>query len=234
MSCHSNLGSHAAGQSSQGAIFEIIIVLGCCVTIRQRGKEKQMPSPIREVMAELEARDRADRTDGTPHAMRLRAIAPEVGQLLLTLAISIRAVTILEVGTSSGYSTLWLSMAAARTGGRITTFEVDPAKIALARRTFAAAGVESLVDLREGDGGRGLTGFTGRADLVFIDSEKDDYLRLLNVGIEALRPGGLFVADNLISHAAELEGFKTRALADPRISGLVIPLGGGEFVAVRL
>jgi predicted O-methyltransferase YrrM len=190
--------------------------------------------PIRDVMRELEARDAADRTDGTPHARRLRAIRPEVGQFLLTIAVASRAVTIVEVGTSGGYSTLWLAMAAERTGGRVTTFEVDPAKAALARRNFASAGVEPFVDLREGDGGDGLAGFAGQADLVFIDAEKNDYLRLMGPAIEALRPGGLLVADNLTSHASELEAFRTRALADPRISGLVVPLGGGELVAVRL
>jgi len=69
-------------------------------------------APIRAVMAELEARDRAERTDGTPQARRLRAIAPEVGQFLLTMAVAVGAKTIVEVGTSGGYSTLWLAMAA--------------------------------------------------------------------------------------------------------------------------
>ena len=189
---------------------------------------------IMAVMAELQARDRADRADDTPQASRLRAIAPEVGQFLLTLAVAIGSKTIVEVGTSGGYSTLWLAMAAERTGGRVVTFEIDPAKVALARRNFASAGVERLIDLREGDGGLGLLEFAGSADLVFVDCEKDDYARLLDLAVEALRPGGLFVADNLTSHASQLEAFRATALADPRLSGLVVPLGGGELVAVRL
>jgi predicted O-methyltransferase YrrM len=189
---------------------------------------------IMAVMAELQARDRADRADDTPQARRLRAIAPEVGQFLLTVAVAIGAKTIVEVGTSGGYSTLWLAMAADRTGGRVVTFEIDPAKVALARRNFASAGVQRLIDMREGDGGLGLFEFAGSADLVFVDCEKDDYARLLDLAIEALRPGGLFVADNLISHASQLEAFRSTALADPRLSGLVIPIGGGELIAVRL
>jgi caffeoyl-CoA O-methyltransferase len=189
--------------------------------------------PVRAAMAKLQARDAADRVDGTPRKARLRAIAPEVGQLLLTLAVATRAVTIVEVGTSSGYSTLWLAMAAQRTGGQVTTFEVDPAKAGLARRNFASAGVDSFVD-READGGDGLAQFVGQADLVFVDAEKADYMRLLDPAIEALRPGGLLVADNLKSHAAELAAFRASALTDPRISGLVVPLGGGELVTVRL
>jgi len=191
-------------------------------------------APIRAVMAELEARDRAERTDGTPQARRLRAIAPEVGQFLLTMAVAVGAKTIVEVGTSGGYSTLWLAMAAERTGGRVVTFEIDPTKVALARRNFASARMEPFIELREGDGGLGLLEFAGSADMVFVDCEKRDYARLLDLAIEALRPGGLFVADNLISHASELEAFRATALADPRLSGLVVPIGGGELIAVRL
>lgn len=189
---------------------------------------------VRSVMAELKARDAADRSDGTPRAARLRAISPEVGQLLLTLALSIKASTIVEIGTSGGYSTLWLAVAATKTGGRVITFEIDAAKLALARHTFKTAGVDSVVELRTGDGGAGLAGMNDRADLIFIDSEKRDYVRLLDLAIGALRPGGLLVADNLISHESELVEFRARALADPRLSGLVIPIGSGEFVAVRI
>ncbi len=70
------------------------------------------------------------------------------------------------------------------------TFEVDAPKVALARHSFRAAGVDSVVELREGDGGAGLTQVAGPADLVFIDSEKSDYLRLLEPAISALRIGG--------------------------------------------
>lgn len=185
-------------------------------------------------MAELKARDIADRSDGTVHAAQLRAISPEVGQFLLTVALSINASKIVEIGTSGGYSTLWLAVAATRTGGRVVTFEIDPDKVARARRTFAAAGVDHVVELRESDGGAGLAEQHRSADLVFLDSEKVDYVRLLELAIGALRPGGLLVADNLISHESELVEFRARALADSRLSGLVVPIGAGELVAVRL
>ncbi len=189
---------------------------------------------VRTVMAELEARDAADREDGTPQARRLRAIRPEVGELLVTLVVALGARTIVEMGTSSGYSTLWLATGARRTGGRVVTFEVDPAKVELARGTFAAAGVEDVVELRHADGAAGLAGFRSAADLVFLDAEKADYLRALEPAIAALRPGGLLVADNLVSHAADLEEFRAAALADPRLTGLVVPIGRGELVAARL
>lgn len=190
--------------------------------------------PISAVMDDLHARDAADRAAGTPQAARLRAISPEVGQFLVTLALAIRATAIVEVGTSGGYSTLWFAVAAGVTGGHIVTFEIDPAKAALARRGFESAGVGEIVELREGDGGAGLAELTDCVDLVFLDAEKHDYVRFLEPAIRALRKGGLLIADNLISHESELVEFRTKALADPRLSGLVVPIGAGEFVAVRL
>ncbi len=193
-----------------------------------------VPQPVRLAMASLEARDAADRTDGTPHSRRLRAIAPEVGQFLLTLALGNGSRMIVEVGTSAGYSTLWLALAARLTDGRVITFEIDAAKVELARATFAGAEVEDRVELRTIDGAVGLAALATTADLVFLDAEKDDYLRLLEPAIGAMRPGGLLIADNLISHEPDLADFRETALADPRLVGLVVPIGRGELVAVRL
>ena len=193
-----------------------------------------IPETVRGVMAELEARNLADGVEGTPQEARLRSISPEVGQFILTLALSIGAKSIVEVGTSGGYSTLWLAVAASKNGGRVTTFELDAAKAARARRTFATAGVGAYVELREGDAVAGLAELGGPADMVFVDAEKRDYVTYLELALGILRPGGLLVADNLISHAGELEEFRARALADPRLTGLVVPIGAGELVAVRL
>ena len=187
-----------------------------------------------DAMRRLEARDASDRVDGTPHARRLRAIGPETGEFLRTLIVATDARVIVEVGTGSGYSALWMAQGALLTAGRITTFETDPGKAALARETFRVTGLEDYVDLHESDGGAGLERFDGTVDLVFLDAEKADYLRFLDPAIRALRPGGLLVADNLISHEADLVEFRARALGDPRLTGLVVPVGQGELLAVRL
>jgi predicted O-methyltransferase YrrM len=193
-----------------------------------------VPAATRLVMERLQERDARDRVDGTPQSQRLRAITPDVGQFLLTLALAVGARRIVEVGTSSGYSTLWLALAAQRTGGRITTFEIDTDKVALAARTFADAGVAGLVDLRAEDGAVGLAAVAGAADLVFIDAEKRDYEEYLDLAVAALRPGGLLIADNLTSHASDLAGFRARALAHEQLSSVVVPIGNGELVGVRL
>ncbi len=194
-----------------------------------------IPEPARAVMARLETGDAADRDDGTPQFKRLRQIRPEVGELLLTLAVSIDARQVVEVGTSGGYSTLWFAIAMTRTGGRVTTFEVDPDKVATARQSFADAGLADRIELRHEDGVAGLASLRdASADLVFLDAEKDLYDRMLDDAVRVLRQRGLLIADNLISHEAALAGFRERALADPRLSGLVVPIGRGELVATRL
>jgi predicted O-methyltransferase YrrM len=194
-----------------------------------------IPDQVRAVMARLEEQDAADRDDGTPQSQRLRQIRPEVGEFLLTLALAIDAKTIVEVGTSAGYSSMFLGLAARRTGGRVTTFEVAPEKVALARRSHADAGMDDVIEIRHEDGVAGLASFAdGSTDLVFLDAEKDLYDLMLDDAIRILRPAGLLVADNLISHEQALAGFRDRALADSRLSGLVVPIGRGELVAVRV
>jgi len=187
-----------------------------------------------DVMHQIELQDGADRADGTPRSARLRAIGPDTGEFLRTLVVAMCARTIVEVGTGSGYSAMWMAQGALVTAGRIVTFETDPQKAALARRNFQATGLDDYVDLRETDGGEGLRAFHDAVDLVFLDAEKVDYLRFLEPAINALRHGGLLVADNLISHAADLVDFREAALADPRLTGLVVPVGQGELLAVRM
>lgn len=193
-----------------------------------------VPPSVQAVMEELEAIDRADRVDGTPKERRLRAISPEVGRFLLTLALGVGARMVVEVGTSGGYSTLWLGIAARHHDGRVVTFEVDPAKVAIARRSIERAGLADTIEVRLGDGGAGLAEFEARADLVFLDAEKEDYERFLEPAIRALRRGGLLVADNLLSHAEDLAAFREAALAHPALTGLVVPIGRGELVAAKL
>ncbi|HEX9122695.1 MAG TPA: O-methyltransferase [Actinomycetota bacterium] len=193
-----------------------------------------VPADVRAVMRRLEGLDARDREDGTARERRLRAVRPEVGEFLMTLVLATGARMVVELGTSGGYSTLWLAVGLSRTGGRVTTFEIDPAKVELASRSFADAGVDGTVDLRHQDAAEGLRALEpGSADLVFLDAEKEDYERFLTLSVTALRQGGLLVADNLTSHREDLQGFRDAALSHPELAGLVVPIGRGELVAVR-
>ncbi|MCB0216337.1 MAG: class I SAM-dependent methyltransferase [Caldilineae bacterium] len=191
-----------------------------------------IPESIRLRMRALEAIDARDRLDGTPREQRLRQVPPETGRFLAFLARCAPAGAWLEIGTSAGYSTLWLALAAAEAGARIRTFELLEFKQALARETFARAGVESLVELVPGDALAHLTTVEA-VGFCFLDTEKPLYGPCYESLVPKLVPGGILVADNAINHAAELAPMLARAQADARVDALVVPVGKGLLLCRR-
>ncbi len=121
----------------------------------------------------------------------------EDGRLLRILAESINARHVVELGTSNGYSGIWLCLALRTTGGKLTTYEIDARRAALARANFKRAGVDHLVTLVEGDAHKEVTRLKDPIDLLFIDADKEGYLDYLNKLLPLVRPGGLVVAHNM-------------------------------------
>ena len=119
------------------------------------------------------------------------------GRLLRILTESIGAKTVLELGTSNGYSALWISMALRKTGGHLTTLEIDEIRFDLAKEHFEKAGVLDLITQVLGDAHEEVTKFEGPIDLLFIDADKDGYLDYLNKLLPKVRPGGLILAHNM-------------------------------------
>ena len=161
-------------------------------------------------------------------------ITPDTGQLLWILARSIEAKHILEVGTSNGYSTIWLADAVAPVGGRVTTLERLEAKATMARANLEAAGLASSVDIVQGEAIESLTALNGPFDLVFLDADRGSYLDYLPRLVELLRPGGLLVTDNVTSHPDEVADFLEAVRADPRLETVTVPIGKGEEISLRL
>jgi caffeoyl-CoA O-methyltransferase len=191
-----------------------------------------IPDPMIRRMRELEARDARDRQDGTARLERLRQVPPETGRFLALAAASAPEGRWVEIGTSAGYSALWLSLAARDRATRLTTFELLPEKARLARETFASAGVGDVVELREGDALAGLASVDDIA-FCFLDAEKDVYLRCFEVVAPKLVPGGLFLADNVISHRDEMSDFLAAVDQDPGVDSVVVPIGSGVLFARR-
>jgi len=121
------------------------------------------------------------------------------GRLLRLLTESIGAERVVEIGTSNGYSGIWFCLALRKTGGRLTTFEIDADRAALARKNFQSAGVEKLVTLIEGDAHEEVTKLAGSIDLLFLDADKPGYIDYLQKLLPLVRPGGLVVAHNMVS-----------------------------------
>lgn len=123
---------------------------------------------------------------------------PELdGRLLRILAESMNAQNIVELGTSNGYSTLWLALAMEKTEGKITTFEIDEAKIATAKANFSRAGVESRITINPGDAHDEVKKLKEPIDLLFLDADKEGYLDYLEKLLPHVRPGGLILSHNM-------------------------------------
>ena len=183
-------------------------------------------------MRVLDAIDAADRGDGTPHARRLRQVSPETGRFLAILAAGAPAGNCVEVGTSAGYSALWLSLACRARGDVLVTIDRDPDKMALAEETLRLTGTGDVVRLARGDALEILSGVDDVA-FAFIDANRDVLLPCAELLVDRLVPGGILAADNVISHAHEIPGVVDRLLADPRLDGVVVPIGSGVLVARR-
>ncbi|MGH2582485.1 MAG: O-methyltransferase [Anaerolineales bacterium] len=193
---------------------------------------RNIPKPIQERMQFLEERDAKDRKDGTAHIKRLRQIPPETGMLLALLASSAPNGQVLEIGTSGGYSTLWLALACRKRGDRVTTFELLPDKADIARETFAKAQVDDVVDLVHGDARSRIKDYE-EVSFCFLDAEKEMYTEFYDEIVINLVRGGILVADNVVSHREELAEFIEEARRDKNMDSVLLPVGKGLLVSVK-
>ena len=154
---------------------------------------------VLEVLARLEREDADEREAGLPAAQRSRQVEPTTGRFLFALAASQAGVAILEIGGSRAYSSIWLAAGARVLGGRLTSLENDPAKCTAWRTNVVDAGLDEWAELVEGDAFAILEAAEDTFDLVFLDAEKDDYEALVALVRFLLEPGGLVVADNVLS-----------------------------------
>lgn len=192
-----------------------------------------IPQPIQERMEFLEETDTRDRQDGTPRLNRLRQIPPQTGRFLTLMAASAPKGEFLEIGTSAGYSALWISLALQERAAKLHTFEVLPEKLALARETFHLAEVEDKINLIENDARAQLQEYKNIA-FCFLDAEKEIYRDCYELLVPNLVPGGILLADNAINHAETLQPFINHALNDQAVDSLVVPIGKGVLFCRKI
>jgi len=165
---------------------------------------------------------------------RRRNLEPDSANLLWILSVAMGARVILEIGTSNGYSTMWLADAARQTGGRVTSVDIDGAGQSEARRHLMANGLESQVSLVASDAAEYLTAATSSAfDLLFIDSERTEYSTWWPHPLRIVRPGGLLVVDNAISHASELGTFIELLTRSDQVVCQIVQIGKGELICCK-
>src|SRR4051794_27562265 len=183
---------------------------------------------------ELYAAGRAHDEALEDRLQRFRNVEPETAELLGVLVRSMQAKRVLEIGTSNGYSTIWLADAAEAVGGSGLSLEVEPERTALARANLAKAGVDGFVELRTADAGEVLAQLgDGSFDLVFLDAERPAYVGYWPHLVRVLRDNGLLVVDNTLSHANQLTEFSELVHEDERVTSTLVTVGAGVLLIVK-
>jgi predicted O-methyltransferase YrrM len=189
---------------------------------------------VRAVLSRLEAEDADERARGVAREQRARAVAPTTGRFLFAFVSPNAGCEVLEVGGSRGYSTIWLAAGARLLGGTVVSIEHDSAKCEAWRRNVAEAGLEEWAELVEGDALEVLERIEDVFDVVFLDAEKEDYEPLFQLARPKLEPGGVVIADNVVSHADPLAAYSSARQADPTLSSVTVPLDRGLEITVVL
>ena len=134
-----------------------------------------------------------------------RNVPPQDGRFFRIMTESMNAKNVVEIGTSTGYSGIWFGMALQKTGGKLTTFEIDAQRAATARANFKRADMADIITLVEGDAHEEVKKLKDKIDILFLDADKEGYIDYLDKLLPSVRPGGLVIAHNI-----------TPGMADPR------------------
>jgi len=193
-----------------------------------------MDSTRQTFLDELYAHGRAHDEQREDRLQRLRNVEPETAELLGVLVRAMRATRVLEIGTSNGYSTIWLGDAAEAVGGTVLSLEIEADRTAQATENVAEAGVGEFVELRTQDAAEALRSFAdGAFDLIFLDAERRHYTGYWPDLIRALRPNGLLVVDNTLSHSKDLVEFSELVYSDPQVTSTLVTVGAGVLLIVK-
>lgn len=167
----------------------------------------------------------------TERTQRYRNIEPE-SALFLAMQIRVQqSKKILEIGTSTGYSTLWLANAAQETQGQITTLEIEPDRTAQAQQYAQELGLDHVIDFRIGDAQAFLNNNLNHYDFILLDAERDAYVDYWNNLQHMIAPkSGIMIVDNVISHAAEVQEFIALVQSDARFITTTLSVGAGLFL----
>lgn len=192
-----------------------------------------MESGLLELLDELEKSGEANDASTEERGQKLLNITHETGVFLALLIKACKARNVLEVGTSNGYSTLWLADAVGESG-TVTTVEKAPHKVEMAERNFQRAGLSSRIHQVAGEAGEFLASRgDGEYDFVFLDSDRGQYVDWWPSLRRVLADGALMVVDNATSHAHQLEDFNRLLASSEGYLSSLSPIGKGELVILK-
>jgi len=123
-------------------------------------------------------------------------IPADTGKFLYNMVLVSKAKNILEIGTSNGYSTIWLAEAAKHSKGKVTTIEISESKVKMAKENFQRAKLAKIIKIMHGDALKEIPKLREKYDFMFIDAIKKDYIKYLRLAEKNLKKNAVIVADN--------------------------------------
>jgi predicted O-methyltransferase YrrM len=184
------------------------------------------------LLTELEQHGSQHDEVASSRAEKMLNITHDTGQFLSLLVKATQSQDVLEIGTSNGYSTLWLADALPATGS-VTTVELSENKVAQAAENFKRADLSEKIQQVQGDAQGFFNELDKQFDFIFLDAERVEYMNFVSQVIAALKPGAVLVCDNATSHAEELKDFVGFIERHPDFTSCTVPVGKGEFVAYK-
>ena len=204
-----------------------------------------MMDSISKVLDELETQSTFEksRKENIPHEDRMLAITKETGELLNMILRLKNAKNMLEVGMSTGYSTIWCAEAISMQSGKIITIEQNPSKIKRAKENFQKAGVLDTITIKEGLAIQVLTELSLQQrykdffDFVLIDADKENVIEYFDLILPMVSAGGVIVTDNMLypeKFREEMKKFSDYLRANPKLRTITSPIGNGEEITIKL
>jgi predicted O-methyltransferase YrrM len=212
-------------------LFLLTVVVG--TTLAQPGGTDRLPGDIALEKGPLPADDFEKNAlavlEDIATNEQFRNVPRHDGRLLRILAHAVDAKHVVELGTSTGYSAIWFGLGLKETGGKLTTYEIDAERAAIARENFKQAGMDDLITLVEGDAHDEVKKLSERIDIIFLDADKEGYIDYLNKLLPLLRPGGLVLAHNINPRMADPK-FMEAIMTNPNLETVV---RGGMAITLK-
>jgi caffeoyl-CoA O-methyltransferase len=197
-------------------------------------------SKVLKVIARLNRQSNRERSGKAKVApdQEMLAITADTGIFFSVLLKAIKARCILEVGTSAGYSTLWFADAMGRSHStRIVTIEMNPQKVEWALKNFKEAGLDKMIEIKQGIALDLLPKLKGKFDFVFLDADKENIIRYFDIVLPMLRIGGIIAADNMLypdHFRPAMRKYARHVHTRPNVQSVTVPIGMGEEITIKL
>lgn len=204
-----------------------------------------MNSKLENILKKIEDQEKWEQKNPTqiPNSEKVLAIGKDTGIFYNILLKSIQAKTVLEIGMSIGYSTIWFADAISKNNGKIITIDRDKKKIERAQKNFEEAGVNDLIEIHHGEALHVISSikknlqFGELFDFIFIDADKERYIEYFDAVLPLLKKGGLIGADNILfpeRFRKFTKPYVEHVRKNNSIESVTIPIGNGEELSLKL